>query len=115
MAWRVLDLSNMKPEDPRRRDPKRADGNRISDVHDHRRVHEPDAGHKVGSSPRDAEPHVALPPRVIANAERRARRGRRSTRVSIDELIAKGQSVIDRVRPAVERTVGKLRARFTRK
>lgn len=49
------------------------------------------------------------------DARRRARYGPRPTRVSVDELIAKGRTAIERVRPIVERTVDRLRARFARK
>jgi hypothetical protein len=41
--------------------------------------------------------------------------GRHSTWVSLDELIAKGRTLSDRVRPIMERTVDRLRARFARK
>jgi len=39
--------------------------------------------------------------------------GRRD--VSVDELIAKGRTVADRVRPIIERASQKLRSRFGRK
>jgi hypothetical protein len=54
-------------------------------------------------------------PKEAARAERNAKRGPRPTRVSLDELVASGHTVVGRVRPIVVRTVGRLRARFGRK
>ena len=34
---------------------------------------------------------------------------------SVDQLVAKSRTVVDRIRPAVARAVGTLRARFARK
>jgi hypothetical protein len=62
-------------------------------------------------SVRAAKPHVEWRPDEAARAERKARRGR-STWVSLDELVAKGRTVAERIRPIVDRAVGKLRARF---
>ena len=45
----------------------------------------------------------------------RVKYGPHSTRVTLDELVAKGRTLIDRVRPVMERTVDRLRARFARK
>ena len=53
-------------------------------------------------------------PDEAAQAERHARYGSHPTRVSLDELVAKGRTMVDRVRPIVERTVDRLR-RFARK
>ena len=36
-------------------------------------------------------------------------------RSRVDELVAKGQTVVERVRPMVSKVVGNLRARFGRK
>ena len=44
----------------------------------------------------------------------RARPQRRGTRVSVDELVAKGRTFVDRVRPTVERVVSKVRSRLGR-
>jgi len=43
-----------------------------------------------------------------------ARTQRRGTRVSVDELVAKGRTFVDRVRPTVERVVSTVRSRFGR-
>jgi hypothetical protein len=56
-------------------------------------------------------------PTQSSDAERMRRRSRRShgTKVSLDELVQMGRTVVDRVRPYVERGVGRLRARFQNK
>lgn len=59
--------------------------------------------------------YVERQPEDAMHAERTHRRGPRPTRVSLDELIDMGRTVVDRVRPYVERGVGRLRARFHRK
>ena len=50
----------------------------------------------------------------VVGAERKTRRGPQ-TKVSLDELVGMGRTVVDRLRPYVERGVGRLRARFHRK
>ena len=96
----------MKPEQPTPpgktdgRDPNQGEGDRVSARHYNEQLREFIAQHRVASS---------------ARAERRARGGPRPTRVSLDELVAMGRTVADRVRPYVERVVGRLRARFDRK
>jgi hypothetical protein len=56
------------------------------------------------------------PPSPSPDAER-VRRTRRShgTKVSLDELVDMGRTVVDRLRPYVVRGVGRLRARFHHK
>ena len=95
----------MKPDQPTRpgangHHPDQGEGDRVSVRHYNQQVREFVAGHQVESA---------------ARAERKARSGPRPTRVSLDELVEMGRTVIDRVRPYVERGVGKLRARFQRK
>jgi hypothetical protein len=111
----------MKPEQPTApgktdgRDPNQGDGDRVSARHYNEQLREFIAQHRVGSPAREAERYVARQPDDAARAERRARGGPRPTRVSLDELVAMGRTVADRVRPYVERVVGRLRARFHRK
>jgi hypothetical protein len=47
-------------------------------------------------------------------APRKARRGFR-TEISLDEMVARNRSLVDRVRPIVDRVMGRLRARFDHK
>ena len=75
---------------------------------------------KVSDAAHEAEDYVERDPEGAAAAEAAAKRGPRSgisasRRVSVDELVAKGHSLIDRVRPMVDRAVGSLKARLGRK
>ena len=70
---------------------------------------------KVEGAAKEARSYVEKDPDEAAKAERAARRGPASRWVSVDELVEKGHSVVDRVRPIVERAVSRLRARFARK
>lgn len=70
---------------------------------------------RVDEAAQDARRYVERDPADAERAEARAKRGPRGKGVSVDELIAKGKSVVDRVRPYVERASQKLRSRFGRK
>jgi hypothetical protein len=100
----------MKPENPT--DPNQGEGDRVSARRYDRHVQDFVAGGNVEPTARAAERYVELAPDDAARAESKARRGPPSTRVSLDELVAKGRTVIERLRPIVDRAVGKLRARF---
>jgi hypothetical protein len=69
---------------------------------------------KVNDAAKDARTFVDRNPAAAKMAENRAKRGPHHI-VSLDELLAKGRTAIDRVRPIVERAVGKLRTRFSKK
>jgi hypothetical protein len=105
----------MKPEDPTQRDANQGEGDRISARRYNDQVRDFVAQGRVDPTARDAEHHVSGDPADAARAERKARRGPRSTRVSIDELIAMGRTMVDRARPYVDRAVARLRSRFARK
>ena len=65
---------------------------------------------KVGEAARSARDYVERDPEGAAKAEAAAKRG--PTRwASVDQLVAKGHSVLDRLRPMVDR----VRARLSRK
>jgi hypothetical protein len=115
LARGVLVLQVMKPENPTDRDPNQGEGDRVSARHYNQQVHEFVTGGKVEPAARAAEQYVEQAPYDAAHAERNARRGPPSTRVSLDELMAKGRTVVERIRPIVDRIAGKLRARFGRK
>ena len=70
---------------------------------------------RVPDAANDARFFVEREPDNAAKAEREAMRGHSERWVTVDELVAKGHSVIERVRPMVERAVGNLRARLGRK
>jgi hypothetical protein len=89
-------------------DGNQGEGDRVSGRRYQRRVREFVAGGKVEPAARDAERYVERDPDDAVRAEARARRGPRSTRVSLDELVAKGHTVIDRIEALVRRISGRL-------
>lgn len=92
------------------------EGDRISARHYNRDLREFIAEGKVDDAARDARLYVERDPEDAERAEEAAKHGpRRGRRATVDELIAKGRSVFDRVRPYVERASHKLRSRFGRK
>jgi hypothetical protein len=105
----------MKPEKPTQRDANQGEGDPASARHYNQQLREFIAGGKVEPAARDAEAYVVNKPEDAARAERRARRGPQGTRVSLDEMVAKSRTVVDRVRAIMDRTLGRLRARFGRK
>jgi hypothetical protein len=100
----------MKSDNPTSRDVNQGEGDRRAARHYDSNVREFIAGGKVEPAARDAEAFVAQHPEEAARAERKARRGPGTTRVSLDELVAKGRTLVERVRPIVDRAIGKLRA-----
>ena len=72
---------------------------------------------KVPDAANEARLFVERDPDDAAKAEETAKRGPKTSRrfASVDQIVSRGQSVIERVRPVVERAVGNLRARFGRK
>jgi hypothetical protein len=118
VARGMLSNRGMKPRDPTKSGPgagpNQGEGDRISARHYNRQVREFVADGKVDDAARDAAQFVEHNPGDAERAERRARKGPKHPRVSVDALVAKGRSVIDRVRPAVERVVGKVRSKISR-
>lgn len=103
----------MKPQNP---DANQGEGDKASARRYNRRVREFVAEGKVDEAAHEAEQYVEHEPDDAARAERKAKRGpQHGTRVTADELIAKGLTVFDRVRPVVVRAIGKLRSRLSRK
>ncbi len=93
-------------------DPNQGEGDKASARHYNRDAREFVAEGRVEEAAREAKQYVERDPADAARAERKAQRGPNSPRVSVDELIAKGKTVVDRVRPMLERAADKLRARF---
>jgi hypothetical protein len=52
--------------------------------------------------------------RHVGRDPARGRRGSRDPRVSVDELIAQSRTVLDRVRPLIDRAAARIRARLRR-
>jgi len=98
------------------KDPNQGEGDKTSGRRDDRHVREVVAEGKVPDAANDARLFVERDPDDAAKAERVAQRGPSGARwASVDEIVAKGHSVFDRVRPMVKRAVGNLRARLGRK
>jgi hypothetical protein len=110
----------MKPHNP---DRNQGEGDRESARRYNRDVHHYVAEGKVDEAARDAKQYVERDPRDAAHAEAKARRGPHGgTRASVDELIAKSRTVLDRVQPVFERVAARLdrlasriRSRLSRK
>lgn len=70
---------------------------------------------KVDQAARTARDFVETEPAAAVAAERTAQRGPGASKVSLEDLMARGRTVVDRMRPMIERAAGKLRAKFTTK
>jgi len=91
-----------------RKDPNQGEGDRASARRYGGHVREFIDKGKVPDAAAEARRFVERDPEEANAAEQAARRGPAGRGVSVDDLVAKGQSLIDRVRPLV----GKLRNRF---
>lgn len=91
------------------------EGDKLSARRYNRDVREFIAEGKVEDAAHEAREYLEREPDEAARAEERAKRGPRGTRVSVDELVAKGRTVIDRVRPIVKRAADRVRSRLGRK
>ena len=113
MTWhaRCSCTPGMKPED---RDPNQGEGDRVSARRYNQDVRRFVDEGRVADAAREAKDAVERDPRGAARAEAKAQRGPRGARVSVDELVAKGRTVVERVRPMVSRAAAKLRARLGR-
>jgi hypothetical protein len=96
-------------------DGNQGEGERVSGRRYQRRVREFVAAGQVEPAARDAERYVERAPDDAARAQARARRGPRPTRVSLDELIAKAHTVIDRIEAVVRRISGRFGGRAGRR
>lgn len=96
------------------KDPNQGEGDKVSARHYNSEVREFIADGKVDEAAREAAHYVEAEPRDAERAEKKARKGPSSSKVSVDELVAKGRTVIDRVRPIVDRVVDRVRSRFNR-
>lgn len=97
----------MKPDKPTQ-DENQGEGDRTSARRYARHVREFVATGQVEPAARSADDYVERHPEAAARAEREARRGPR-TRVSLDELIAKGRTLVDRVESAARRIADRIR------
>jgi hypothetical protein len=97
------------------KDPNQGEGDRISARRYDRNVRKFVADGNVDEAADEARLYVERDPEQARAAEEAAKRGPKSRRSSAEGILAKGQSMIERVRPMVDRAVGSLRARFGRK
>jgi hypothetical protein len=96
-------------------DPNQGEGDKASARHYNRDLREFIAEGKVDEAAEEARVYVERDPDDAERAEAKAKRGPRGKGVSVDELIAKGKTVVDRVRPYIARASQKLRSRLGRK
>jgi hypothetical protein len=92
------------------KDPNQGEGDRGSARRYDKNVRDFVAEGKVETAADDARAYVEREPAAAAKAEAAAKRGP-GAGTTVESVIAKGQSLLERVRPMVER----LRARFGRK
>jgi hypothetical protein len=97
------------------KDPNQGEGDRVSARRYDSNVREFIEEGKVDSAAAEAKNYVERDPEGAAAAEAAGKHGAKRAGVSVDDLVAKGHSLIERVRPMVESAVGNLRKRFGRK
>jgi hypothetical protein len=97
------------------KDPNQGEGDRASARRYDRHVQDFVADGKVADAANAAREYVDREPAEAKAAETAAKRGPKGRLLSVDEIVSKGHSVIDRVRPIVSRALGSLRTRFGRK
>lgn len=97
------------------KDPNQGEGDRASARRYDNNVREFVAEGRVPDAARDARDYVDHEPEDASKAEATAKRGPSGRWASVDEIVTKGHSVLERIKPAVERAVGSLRARFGKK
>ena len=98
------------------KDPNQGEGDKVSGRRYDNHVREFIAEGKVPEAADEARLYVEREPGDAEKAEQAAKRGPKGRRfASVDQLVAKGHSVVERVRPMVERAMENLRARFGRK
>jgi hypothetical protein len=94
--------------------PNQGEGDKVSARRYNRDLREFIDEGKVDEAAEDARLYVERDPDDAARAEAKAKRGPRGN-ATVDDLIAKGRSVVERVRPYIERAQQKLRSTFGRK
>jgi hypothetical protein len=108
----MLVLPGMKPHNP---DQNQGEGDRRSARLYNRDVRHYVADGKVDDAAHEAKEYVERDPAGARRAEAKARRGPHAahgTRASVDELIAKSRTIVDRIRPLVDRMAKGVRRRL---
>jgi hypothetical protein len=70
---------------------------------------------RVEEAARDAKSWVDREPDAAEAAEMRGKQGPHPVRVSVEELVAKSRSLVDRIKPVVQRAADRIRDRLNRK
>jgi hypothetical protein len=110
VARRMLVLRSMKPQQPTPRDPNQGEGDRTSARRYNKDARDFVAEGKVPKAASEARDFVDAHPVEAARAERTAKRGPSSS-VTVDLLIARGQTILDRVKHAAARVRARIEAR----
>lgn len=97
------------------KDPNQGEGDRVSARRYDKHVQEFVSEGKVAEAATSARDYVEKEPGEAKAAEAAAKRGPKGRLLSVDEIVSKGHSVVERVRPLVSRAVGRFRERFGRK
>ncbi len=111
LARSVLVVGDMAEQD---KDPNQGEGDKLSARRYDNHVREFIADGKVEPAAEQARSYVERHPDDAEKSEAKARRGPGHRFAALDELLAKGQSVIDRVRPLVRRATARVRARLSK-
>jgi hypothetical protein len=107
-------FSGMKPTKPTGNG-NQGEGDRVSARHYNDAASEFAADDaKVDRAARDAASYVEAEPDEAKRAERTAKRGPKGTRVSVDELVDMGRSIVDRVKPYVDRAIARVKSKLDR-
>ena len=108
MARGVLVPPGMKPQN---HDQNQGEGDRVSSRRYNRDVRRFVADGKVEGAAQEAKQYVERHPSKAARDEAKAKKGPRARGASatVDELIAKGRTIVDRIKPVVERVTKRVR------
>ena len=102
----------MKPHHP---DHNQGEGDRQSARRYNRDVRRYVVDGKVEDAAREAKDFVERDPQGAVRAEAKARRGPHGTRTSVDELVAKGRTIVDRIFPVIDRIASRISKRLRRR
>jgi hypothetical protein len=112
VAREVLVVLGMKPMNE---NGNQGEGNRTAARHYNDAASEfAENDQKVEQAARDAASYVEAEPEDAKRAESQAKRGPKGTRVSVDELVEMGRSVMDRVKPYVDRVIARVKSKLDR-
>jgi hypothetical protein len=103
---------------PQNHDQNQGEGDRISSRRYNRDVRRFVADGKVEDAAQDAKQYVERHPSKAARDEAKAKKGPRGARgasATVDELIAKGRTIVDRIKPVVQRVTRRVRRSLSKK